>query len=192
MNSLSSLADAARDKALKDSGLLEEMKRVRALVRAGRPQQAETDPVRAARHSEFGVHLEQQFHDASGRLRIERSHRFIRKQEARPLNQNPGNRCPLLLSAGQCGGSLKRLLGQANRFKSIECTYALSQRKTSEQGTPHREFRREASQDVGHDRQTTDQIKLVKNNSHLPSERADVPAVSTAFLKHATKGLDLS
>lgn len=47
MNDLMSLANAAKDKALNDPGLLEEIKRVRALVRAGRPQQAETDPVRA-------------------------------------------------------------------------------------------------------------------------------------------------
>ena len=62
--------------------------------------------------------------DRVGGMLIEISGRLVGKHERRFVRKGAGNRNPLLLAAGQLGGSMVKALGKTERAEQLLCAYS--------------------------------------------------------------------
>ena len=142
------------------------------------------------RHTEFTIDFREQGHHAARGLRIERGNWLVGQNNPCPLNEGAGDCGPLLLPTRQGGRALPGLIRNANTGQRQDCLLALRNGEASEQTPPNRHFGQETDQNIGHQRQSFNQIELLKHKTDLSSPGTDVPIEPAPSLNRSAENFD--
>jgi hypothetical protein len=108
------------------------------------------------------------------------------------LNQGPGYRGTLLLSARECASALTGIFSDAHKRQGINGPVLFRSRKPTHRAPPHWNPAKCSCQYVGKQRQAIYKIELLKHKADTAPNLTDVPGENAVFLHGSTKHSDFA
>jgi len=113
------------------------------------------------------VRLIQQAHDPDGGAGVEVARRLVGEQDRRPVHERPGDRHPLLLTAGQLVREAPLLAGQPDQVENL--------RDGVRDGMPRLADHLQGERHVLEDRLVRQQAEILEHHADLAAQLRDLP-----------------